>query len=150
MKHFPLNFLAAILVGHAVLSCQPDAPPGVAAHSDIPSVDVAKEKPSIADVDPATISPVNDGYVIDLDGDGVPDFVKLEGGVVSWTKGPADQHHPVAVLTIQGDLLAYTITVLPGDKLPSILFWDHNRKGYFRRCLGTRDGIPYFGQLEQQ
>lgn len=118
-----------------------------------PVFDMNTHQSSGPDIDPATISPKNDGYHIDLDGDGIPDFVILSGeNELSWTKGPDDDRNkPVVVLQIKGNVMAYAILVRPGDKRPSVLFWNDRKKGYFQTCGGLNDrGIPYFGEVESQ
>ena len=116
----------------------------------VPVFDATTAAPSIPDVDPASINQDNPGYTLDLDGDGVPDFVKMESNVLSWTKGPVGQHSPVAVLTIKGDIIAYNVLVRPGDTRPSVLFWNRQYKGFYQRCEGVSGGVPFFGAVEEQ
>ena len=128
----------------------PPSPPGGLHTVSVPEFDATTAKPSLPDVDPATISKDNPGYVIDLDGDGVDDFVKMESNILSWTKRPVDQNKPVAVLTIKGDIIAYNVLVRPGDTRPSVLFWNAKYKGFFQRCAGVAVGKPFFGAVEEQ
>jgi hypothetical protein len=120
-----------------------------------PVFDITKHKPTGPDIDPATINPQNNGYIIDLDHDGIPDLVMLDDtGKVTWSKGRKEGgYYPaVLVLRIEGhSLMAYTVLVRPGDDQPSVLFWTSgDRKGYHARCIGLSDaGYPYFGSIEE-
>ncbi len=120
-----------------------------------PTFDITKHKPSGPDIDPATISPQNNGYFIDLDGDGILDKLMLDDtGKMTWSKGKkgGDFYYPVVVLTITGQsLMAYTVLTRQGDTKPSVLFWTSgDRKGYHATMLGlTETGYPYFGGIEE-
>jgi len=117
--------------------------------SKVDSITLDNRSPNLPDVDPATISPNNSGYTIDMDGDGIIDFVILENNTLYFTKNNVGKKVPI--LTIKGNLMAYSINVLPGKSLPSLLFWDVNRKGYYQDNLGNNaNGLPFFGEVENQ
>ena len=113
------------------------------------SITLENRKPNLPDVDPATISPNNPGYTIDVDGDGIIDFITLENNTLYFIKNNVGEKVPI--LTIKGNLLAYNVCILPNKTLPSLLFWDTNKKGYYQDNLGNNaNGIPFFGEVENQ
>ncbi len=120
-----------------------------------PTFNITKHKPSGPDIDPATIQPQNNGYLIDLDGDGINDKLMLDDtGKVTWSKGKSNGtfYYPVVILTITGQsLMAYTVLTRAGDTKPSVLFWTSgDRKGYHATMLRlTETGYPYFGGIEE-
>lgn len=117
-----------------------------------PVYDIREHKPTEPDVDPKGIGP-NTGFNVDMDGDGIPDFVIMQGNTVAWTKGPpaGEKSAPVEVLKIKGDVIAYRVETRPGEKWPRVLFWTRDLKGYYQRCLGVSERcIPYFGEVEAQ
>lgn len=93
------------------------------------------------------------GNVVDLDGDGINDFVMLrEGGRLMWAKGRADGTvaEDVCVLMVRDFCRGYYVRLLPGHKRPTFLFWDVDYHQFRQECLGlTENGIPYFGGVEQ-
>lgn len=147
-----LAILAAMLKGAIDKAkqrqAQTTAKPQPVQNYQPPEFDVSKHTNTVPDVDPATIGQVNTGFEIDLDGDGTADFVKLEGDTLWWTRNR--QGTAVGVLKIKGDIIAYSVQVRAGDSRPSLLFWTRDRKGYYQKCEGLTQGVPYFGQVESQ
>ena len=106
-----------------------------------PTFDSTAEKPSLPDIDPATISPVNGGFTIDLTGPGSQDFLIMNGDSVYWSKGDKKN---IVVLTVKGDIIAYNIN---ND---GIRVYNRQNKGFIAKYLGANNGVPYFGKLEEQ
>jgi hypothetical protein len=104
-------------------------------------------------VDPKTISPSNTGVQCDLDGDGLIDHVMWEGDVVWWQRGNKDgtlgQRQNLFKFA-NTNTSAYNFYPRPGQKLPSFHFWDKSYKGHFMPNLGSVDGTPRFGNVEDQ
>ena len=106
-------------------------------------------------VDPATISPENNGYLLDMDGDGVVDLVILRGTTLYYTKQAVNtQYTEIPILSIKGNIIAYMVQLEPstnGKAVPVLHFWNDQRDGFLQRCLGTNDsGIPFFGDVESE
>jgi hypothetical protein len=117
-----------------------EAKPAEAAYS-APSFDSANEKPTLPDIDPATISPVNGGFTLDMTPGG-GDFLIMNGNAVYWSKGDKKN---VVVLTVKGDIIAYGVE--PGG----VRVYNRQNKGFFAKFLGINgSGVPYFGKLEEQ
>lgn len=142
----PVMFLAVLLVGCG----KPNTPQTVDPIPNVDYITLENRTPNLPDIDPRTISPDNTGYFIDLDGNGQTDFIILKNNnTLYFTKNNYGKGIPI--LTIKGNLMAYNISVLPGKVLPSLLFWDTNKKGYYQECLGMNaQGLPFFGNVEEQ
>jgi hypothetical protein len=93
-------------------------------------------------LDSTTVSPDNNGFLLDMNGDGVDDLIILNGHRVLFkdrNAGPL-----VCILVIQANIVAYSI----GSD--AIYYWDEKHDGYKQRKLGVNGGIPYFGNVEGQ
>jgi hypothetical protein len=93
------------------------------------------------------INPENRGYIADMDGDGVPDFVIMHDNTLFYSRSQKEPQIPI--LKLKGKIIAYRIDMHPKVKRPSLIFFDEQRKGYLQENLGANDkGIPYFGSIE--
>lgn len=102
-------------------------------------------------LDPKTISPTNDGYMADLDGDGITDFVIMrEGNALAWAKVQLDgtRQAETVILHITGKLTSYSVGM--NNSRLGVFFSDDAYRQYFQACAGVNNGIPYFGNVEAQ
>lgn len=99
-------------------------------------------------IDEKDINPNNVGCTVDLDGDGVVDFVIMRNNTIYFKKSQADPE--VVLTTFKGDVRAYSFALIQGSRLPAFLFWDSKLNGYYMPNLGAVDGLPRFGAVESQ
>jgi hypothetical protein len=130
----------------------------VITNNNIPTIDITNKSPNGADIDPKSINPMNPGYNIDLDGDGILDFVILdndnirEGNVLYFSKGNSNGTfgEKIPILRIKGGLIAYCVQQFKDKPRPVLLFWNADLKGYYQDNLGNNEnGLPYFGDVEE-
>lgn len=92
------------------------------------------------------------GNVVDLNGDGIDDFVKLDGESLMWFKGRKNGTFDggVCVLIVRDFCRGYYVRIQPGHKRPTFLSWDKDYHHFRQECLGVNSkGIPIFGDVEQ-
>ena len=100
-------------------------------------------------LDPATVSPDNNGMVLDVNNDGVNDFIQLRGHELFFRNKTTEPE--VKILTIRANVVAYCVLKLEDHAFASILFWTDTQDGYVQNCIGVNEvGIPYFGGAERQ
>jgi len=105
-------------------------------------------------VDPALISPENNGYNLDMDGDKVQDFVIFRSQTLFYAKGKSDgsKYAELPILNVKGNLMAYMVQeeAQPNGKtIPVFHFWNDQKDGFLQKCLGVNGaGIPFFGDIE--
>lgn len=116
--------------------------PAKAVVVNVPVPEIDKPVPTGDKVDPASIRPDNPGYVLDMNGDGVADFIQLRGNTVYFKDKNAGAEVPILVIKLS--TIAYNITS------DAIYFWDTNRDGYIQRKIGVNGSLPYFGNMESQ
>jgi len=149
------------LIIMAVQFSKPFSSHQIAIPTNAPMVSVA-DVPTITTEEATTITNVldiaslqaNHPIPVDADNDGTNDTIMLiqEGGVYNafFSKGLGQgQFAPRShILTIRGKLIGYTVFISNHKEL-TIGFWDEQRQGYIRRCIGLINGQPYFGAIEK-
>jgi hypothetical protein len=153
IKHLGLVLLLAGCSEKQQIVIPPALP--TASFKDVPTISYEGRTPVGEKVDPATISPNNVGYRLDMDGDGIIDFAIMSGNTLYYAKGSSKANKDlIPVLVIKGTLIAYYVMPEADSKgvlRPKLLFWNDKRDGFFQRCLGVdAHGLPYFGEVEDQ
>jgi hypothetical protein len=97
------------------------------------------------------VSPNNVGYTLDMNGDGLEDFVILQNNIVYFKRGRGNGNfeREIPILTISDKVVAYRIGGVANQTKPPVVFFLEDGNGYFQPNLGsTPEGIPYFGERE--
>jgi hypothetical protein len=107
----------------------------------------SKGKPVIDKLDPATINPKNEGYLVDMNCDGNIDHTILEGNKLFFSRGLGNSQFESRIQIAQLDIpvVAYRVGTLPdrGVLTPSLIFYDSDYNGYIQENRGARDdGSP--------
>lgn len=147
MKHIVLIALTALLAGCS----KPAAPTAVETAPVAPAhpvPEIAAGEATGEKLDPAIVQPSNPGFVLDVNGDGVPDFIQLRDNTLYFKDRQTGTE--VTLLVVHQTLVAYSVRQLPNHDRPSLLFWDVKYDGYVQHCVGVNSGVPYFGNVEGQ
>ena len=133
------NITTSILLLALVSSCTPVTQSQPPASRDVPEItgNATGNK-----LDPATVRPDNPGYLMDLNGDGVVDFILLSGNTVYFKASNTGTAIPI--LTIKAEIVAYRIDA------DGIFFWNRNHDGFVQRKIGVNGNLPYYGNVESQ
>ena len=79
--------------------------------SSVPTISYESRTPVGEKIDPKNISPTNDGYTFDIDGDSIPDFAIMRGNTLYFSKGLGNGRfeRETPILKINGNLIAYNL-----------------------------------------
>ena len=112
----------------------------------------AEGKTPIEQIDPKTISPVNEGYIADMNYDRINDWAIMDGRILYFSAGRKDGSYntKIPVLKVNGDIIGYRIDKVPGKiERPSLIYFDSKGKGYLQRNIGQDSyGNPSFAEVE--